>query len=63
MTNIVSAVTDPIFMKLLEVYPKKNVDFNFLKPDSFTQNFVPKICWTQNFLGQNIFWDPKVFLP
>ena len=53
MTNIVSAVTDPILMKLLEVDSKKKFDFNFLEPDHFTQNFVPKICWTQNFLEPN----------
>ena len=61
MTNIVSAVTDPILMKLLDVDSKKKIYFNFLEVEHFTQNFVPKFCWTQNFLDPNIFMDPKLF--
>ena len=66
MTNIVSAVTDPILMKLLEVDSKKKFDFNFLEPDHVTQTTLTlnlldsKNCWTPNCFDLKFFWT-KIF--
>ena len=52
----------PDFDETLVVDTKKNVEFNFLEPDHFTPNFVPKICWTQKSLGPKVFLDLNFYI-